>query len=48
MSVRYPRTYALLRAHGHSAVKSLEVIIDARRGSPWAINWIRLLRTLER
>lgn len=36
--------YRLLRLSGHSATKALEIILDAKRGSEFAIHWIRSLR----
>ena len=36
----YPKIYALLRLAGHSPIYAHRVVIDARRGDPWARTWI--------
>ncbi len=34
------RDYATLKALGHSAAKAAEIVLDARRGDPYARQWI--------
>jgi hypothetical protein len=43
-TIRYPRVYRLLRRSGHTAQKALEILFDAKRGSEFALQWIRQLR----
>lgn len=40
----FRRIYALLCAHGHSTEKSIEIILDAKRGDKFALSWIRIIR----
>ncbi len=46
--MRFPRIYASLKAHGHSAHKASQIILDARRGSPRALLWIKLIVSAQR
>jgi hypothetical protein len=39
--MKYPRTYALLKAYGHSPFKAAEMILDTSRGDAHALSWIR-------
>jgi hypothetical protein len=43
MTSRYPRTYGLLKAYGHSPFKAVEVILDASRGDAFAMAWIKVI-----
>lgn len=36
----HPRTYALLKQYGFSAFKALEIMIDAKRGSAYALSFV--------
>lgn len=38
----YTRVYGLLKATGHSPEKALEILIDARRGKRYALDWVRV------
>lgn len=40
----YRRVYRMLTKYGHSPVKALEMIIDARRRDKFALSWIRFVR----
>lgn len=42
--MRYRRTYAMLKRRGLSPAKALEVIIDARRGDRYALEFIHTAR----
>lgn len=44
MTDKYPRVYAMLKWHGHSPVTALQVIVEAKRGNTYALDWIRVLR----
>ncbi len=48
MHSRYPRIYRMLKAHGHTATKAIEVMSDAKRRDKYAIKWIKTLRSLTR
>lgn len=41
---RYPRVYSMLKAYGHSPHKALDITIDAYRGNPTALKWVRWVR----
>lgn len=41
-SARFPRVYSLLKRAGFSAGKAIEIIIDARRGDPHALLFVKL------
>jgi hypothetical protein len=36
--------YELLKKAGHSPVKAAEIILDAKRGDAYAIQWINIIR----
>ena len=46
--MKYQRTYNLLKQHGHTASKALEILHDAKRKDRWSLKWIRALRKLDR
>lgn len=37
---KYPQIYKMLKAAGHSPVKALEIVISAKRGECYCIQWI--------
>ncbi len=39
----HPRIYRRLKTMGHSAIRTVEIMIDAKRGSRHALQWIRLV-----
>lgn len=39
---RHARVFHMLVANGHSAHKAAEIILDARRGYRYALDWIHL------
>lgn len=41
---RFRRIHAMLCAYGHSTQKSIEIIIDAKRGNKHSLSWIRTIR----
>lgn len=45
---KYPHIYQMLKKNGHSAVKALEILIDACRGDEWALKWIKTMWSLRR
>lgn len=36
--------YDALKTEGHSPAKAAEILLDAKRGDPWANKWIILIR----
>jgi hypothetical protein len=40
----HKRIYKMLKQHRHSPVKALEIIVSAKRGDKWALQWIRSVR----
>lgn len=42
--MQYRRIFRMLVAAGHSGEKALEIIIEARRKSRHAVQWIRIVR----
>jgi hypothetical protein len=36
--------YELLKTYGHSPVKAAEIVLDAKRGDPHAVSWLRVAR----
>lgn len=42
--MRHKRVYEMLKASGHSPITALQIIVEARRGDKWALQWIKLLR----
>ncbi len=40
--MRYPRTYRLLKAIGHTPLKAAEIVLDASRGDDHAMAWVRV------
>lgn len=44
MTARYPRVYAALKRAGFSPTIALEIIIDAKRGSKYALAFIHIVR----
>lgn len=43
----YRRVYEMLKSRGHSPVKALEILLEARRGDELALAWIRFLRRMK-
>lgn len=43
----YPHCYTLLRRRGHTAWKAAEIVLEARRGGKFAIDWVKCMRRLE-
>lgn len=41
--MKYPRIYRLLKRQGHSPAKAIEMLIDAKRGDRWAVDWIKAM-----
>lgn len=41
---QYPRIYALLKRCGHSPIKAFEILLEAKRGKRFAMDWIKCLR----
>jgi hypothetical protein len=41
----HPRVYNALKSFGHSPQKALEILLDAKRGDRYALNWIRFVRS---
>ena len=46
--VRYRHVYTMLKQHGHTAAKALEIVLSATRGDCFALKWIRTMRQLSR
>lgn len=42
--MKYLRIYRMLLNYGHSPMKAVEIILDAKRGDCWSISWIRMVR----
>jgi hypothetical protein len=40
---QYPHIYKALRLAGHDAFYALRILIDARRGDKWALDWIKTI-----
>ena len=38
--------YEVLKAYGHSAFKAAEIVLDAKRGDTYAVQWIATIRSL--
>ncbi len=36
--------YQLLKSQGHSPAKAAEIVLDAKRGNPYALRWIEICR----
>jgi hypothetical protein len=43
MEIKYKYAYARLITAGHSHFKAVEIIIDAGRGSRYALDWIKVV-----
>lgn len=41
--MKHHRVYRLLKNAGHSPIKALEIIFDARRNDKDALTWIKVL-----
>lgn len=46
--MRHKRTYEMLKDLGHSPVKAAEIVLDASRGIPHAIAWVKLIARMRR
>jgi len=42
----YGRVYRLLCRGGHTSAKAIEIILLARRGNTFALDWIRAFRKM--
>lgn len=42
--MRHPHVYDMLKRTGHSPAQALLIILDARRGSRYALWWISVCR----
>jgi len=39
----YPQIYRMLKRNGHSPAKAVEILLDAKRGDAYALQWITTL-----
>jgi hypothetical protein len=42
--MKHHRVYEMLKRFGHESFKAAEIVLDARRGDRWALDWIRMVR----
>ena len=41
-AMEHTEAYQILKRAGHSAAKSLEIALDAKRGCKFALHWVKL------
>ncbi len=43
MYAHYPRIYAMLKRMGHDPAKAETILLDATRGDPWSLGWVKAM-----
>lgn len=44
---RYSHVYNAMKRAGHTAITALTIVVQAKRGDRYALNWIKAVRRLK-